>query len=181
VFTQALIDITRRLDEAKTRGLLKEYALIGGFAVSAWGISRATHDIDFALALGSADPVALSRHLRAEYRRGEPHDPLQGVYRIRVAVKDHEIPVQLIVFPPAWTPIIVDGIVALPVLGCSVPVISWQGLILLKLYAGGPQDLLDAQHILDVRQPNRDGIEEIARLADRVHLSTAFRRLVDRS
>ena len=79
-----------------------------------------------------------------------------------------------------WTSIIIDGIVILSVLGCSVPVISWEGLILLKLYAGGPQDLLDAQHILTVRQPSEDEIEKLSQLAVQVDLLGAFRDLVDR-
>ena len=64
-------------DDAKTRHHLDQYALIGGFAVSVWSVPRATHDVDFALALGSSDPAALSRLLQAEFQPGEPDDPLR--------------------------------------------------------------------------------------------------------
>ncbi|HLZ35809.1 MAG TPA: hypothetical protein VKP13_17540 [Nitrospira sp.] len=46
-----------RLDDAKARLLLDQYALIDGFAVSAWGLPRATQDVDSALALGSSEDV----------------------------------------------------------------------------------------------------------------------------
>ena len=81
VFAQALTEIVRRLDDARTHHLLDQYALIGGFAVAAWGVPRATHDLDFALALGSADPAALSRHLNARFHSGEAEDPLRGCPR----------------------------------------------------------------------------------------------------
>jgi len=180
VFDQALTTITRRLDEAKAQGFLKDYALIGGFAVSAWGIPRATQDVDFALVLGSADPEGLSRHLDSEFLPGDGDDPLRGVFQLKLSIEDQRVPVQLILLPPRWTSIIIDGIVTLSVLGCSVPVISWEGLILLKLYAGGPQDLLDAQHIFAVRKPTVNEIEKLSKLAVQVDLLGAFRDLVDR-
>ena len=72
MFAQALTEIVRRLEDARTHHLLDQYALIGGLAVAAWGVPRATHDLDFALALGSADPAALSRALSTPAsRRGE--------------------------------------------------------------------------------------------------------------
>ena len=178
MFAQALTDINQRLNDAKVRGLLEQYALIGGFAVSAWGIPRATQDVDFALALGSADPVTLSHHLNAEFQAGEPDDPLRGVYRLIFSTEDHDIPIQLILFPPHWTSLLIESVVVLSVLGCTIPVISWQTLILLKLYAGGPQDLIDAQHILDARQPSESEIRSIASLAVRVDLLSEWNRLI---
>ena len=71
MFDQALTEIVRRLEDARTHHLLDQYALIGGLAVAAWGVPRATHDLDFALALGSADPAALSRALNARFQAGE--------------------------------------------------------------------------------------------------------------
>jgi hypothetical protein len=47
-----------------------------------------------------------------------------------------------------------------------VPVVSWQMLILLKLYAGGPQDTLDAQQILQVRHPQANDLKQIGEMAE---------------
>ncbi len=177
MFAEALTTIIRRLEGAKAQGSLEHYALVGGFAVAAWGVPRATQDLDFALVLGEADPAEVSRQLEAVFHPGGPDDPLRGVFRTQVSVADREVPVQLIILPGAWTSIIVHGIVPLTVFGCNVPVVSWQALILLKLYAGGPQDLFDAQKILSVRHPTPDELEDLARLAARVQLEAAVRSL----
>lgn len=179
MFGQALTDIIRRLDEAQANGLLQQYALIGGFAVSAWGVPRATHDIDFVLALGSSTPSALSRHLGAEFSSADPDDPLRGVFSVTLTIEGQPIPVQLILLPPAWAPVVFHRVTSLSVLGCLVPVVSWHALLLLKLYAGGPRDFLDAQELLAVRSPNQDELQEVGDLAELVGLSVAFRELAD--
>ena len=179
MFAQALKEIIRRLDDAQGHHLLERYALIGGVAVSAWGVPRATHDLDFALALGSTDPVTLSRHLQADFQMGDPDDPLRGVFRTNVSSEGWSIPVQLVLLPSKWTSVIFqDRIESLEVFGCMVPIVSWQSLILLKLYAGGPQDLVDAQQILAVRQPTQSDVHTLATLADQLSLSTAWERFI---
>lgn len=47
-----------------------------------------------------------------------------------------------------------------------MPVVSWQVLVLLKLYAGGPQDTLDAHHILQVRHPQPADLEYMREMAE---------------
>jgi hypothetical protein len=59
VFSEALSQIIGRLDQAQKSHLLHSYVLIGGFAVSAWGVARATQDIALAVALGTSEPQAL--------------------------------------------------------------------------------------------------------------------------
>jgi hypothetical protein len=60
----------------------------------------------------------------------------------------------------------------------NVPVVSWQILVLLKLYAGGPQDLADAKTILAVRRPKPEEIKEMSSLATKVGLTHDLRRLL---
>lgn len=177
MFVQALTEILRRLDDAHTHHLLDRYALIGGFAVAAWGVPRATHDLEFALALGGGDPVAMFRHLGVEYQAGDADDPLCGVFLLTVTIEDVAIPVQLIVLPSVWNTVIFRGITTLSVFGCAVPVVSWQSLILLKLYAGGPQDLLDARQVLAVCQPGQVDMQTISLLADQLGLSAEWQAL----
>ncbi len=178
MFAQAITEIVRRLDDAQARHLLEQYALIGGFAVSAWGVPRATHDVDFAMALGSSEPAALAQFLQAEFQPGDPNDPLRGVFRTHVAVNELSVPIQLIVLPTAWNSILFRDMTLLLVLGCTVPVVSWQVLILLKLYAAGPQDLLDAQQILAVRQPTEAERKALETLAGQVGLSEEWQAMV---
>ena len=170
MFQQALAEILSRLETAQRRGLLGSYALIGGFAVSAWGVPRATQDFDFAVAIGSADPLVLAKFLGAQYHAGGPDDPLQGVMDVSIDVEGQSTPLQLVVFPTAFTKLAFRHVESLSVLERIVPVVSWQVLILLKLYAGGPQDMLDARQILKVRHPHQDDLKGIAEMAESVGL-----------
>lgn len=153
MFREALIEIIRRLDRARDRKLVHAYALVGGFAVSVWGKPRATLDIDMVVALGVTDPAMLAADLKASYHPGDPDDPLRGVFRAEIPVGEHVVPVQLIVLQPRWADAVFRSVETVSVLDCSVPVVNWQALVLLKLYAGGPLDLQDARDIVTVRQP----------------------------
>jgi hypothetical protein len=171
VFQQALIDITRRLDEARQHKLVQSYALVGGFAVSAWGVARATQDIDLAVALGTADPTRLATHLKASYQPGDQDDPLRGVFRLELTVGERVVPVQLILLQPKWADLVFRHVKTIVVLECRLPVVDWPALVLLKLYAGGPVDLQDARDIIAVRQPSSSERKELAALAQTVDLT----------
>ncbi len=166
MFQQALADILSRLETARTRGLLQAYALIGGFAVSAWGVPRATQDIDFAVAIGSADPQALATFLDGRYEAGDTDDPLRGVVHTSIQVGLGSVSVQLIFFTAALTDMTFRHVETLSVLDRAVPVVAWQVLVLLKLYAGGPQDKLDARQILSVKDPQAVDLEKITKMAE---------------
>jgi hypothetical protein len=154
VFPQALSQIISRLDQAREKELIHAYALVGGFAVSAWGVARATQDIDLAVALGTSEPKALAAYLGATYEQGDTDDPLRGVFRLLLKIEGVEVPVQLIVLRPKWADELFQGVETVKVLGCAVPVVNWQSLVLMKLYAGGPVDLQDARSIIAVQKPN---------------------------
>ncbi|BCA56464.1 hypothetical protein W02_36040 [Nitrospira sp. KM1] len=51
MFEEALAKVIVRPDAARSEGSLDSYALIGGFAVAAWGVPRATQDIDLAVGI----------------------------------------------------------------------------------------------------------------------------------
>jgi hypothetical protein len=165
VFQEALAEILLRLETAQSRGLLSGYALIGGFAVSAWGVPRATQDFDFAIAIDQADPQALATFIGGRYQPGEPDDPLRGVVIVSMEVEHEPISLQLICLPSRLIGLAFKHIEMLSVLGCSVPVVSWQALIILKLYAGGPHDLLDVHQILKVRRPQAKDVQDIESMA----------------
>ena len=92
----------------------------------------------------------------------------------------NNIPIQLILLPARWTDIILGGLQVFPVYGSSVPVVSWQALVLLKLYAGGPQDLIDALEVWNVRQPDAESVREMQSLADAVGVSGEFKAFIQR-
>lgn len=179
MFTEALSQVIARLEQARNAHLLRSYALIGGFAVSAWGVARATQDIDLAVALGPSEPQALAEYLEATYEPGDIDDPLRGVFRLNLTCEGQSVPVQLIVLPSNWADIAFRGVETVKTLGCSVPVVSWQALVLLKLYAGGPVDWQDARSIVAVRSPNVQAQEDLLAQAEKVGLAHEMRTLLD--
>lgn len=92
-----------------------------------------------------------------------------------ITVDDFSVPFQLVLLLPAWHPVVFAQVESLPVFGCTVHVVSWQALILLKLYA---EDVLDVQHILAVRQPTPAERRALAVQAEAVGLSTAWHALI---
>jgi hypothetical protein len=179
VFPEILSQIVTRLDQARRNGFLQAYALIGGFAVSAWGVSRATQDIDLAVVLGTAQPHTLAVHLGATYEAGDTDDPLQGVFHLTLESNGQTVPAQLIVLRPKWADVAFQGIETVKVLGCAVPVVSWQALVLMKLYAGGPVDLQDARSIVAVRNPGSDERKRLIAQADELEIGQGIRALLD--
>lgn len=181
MFPEGLSKIITCLDEARAQGLLQDYALIGGLAVSIWGEPRATRDLDFAVAIGSGSPQSLAAFLEGSYRPSEPDDPLRGVVSAFVQVGREPIPVQLVFLPEEFSEMVFDGVERVPLMGCAVPVVAWDKLVLLKLYAGGPQDLLDAKQIVEARCPSREVLATVAALAGKVGLAEEWARLVRRA
>jgi len=130
------------------------HALIGASALAAHGVPRSTEDQDLLV----LDPRCLDATLwadlrasevRIEIRRGDAEDPLAGVVRFEA---DAELPVDLVVGKSGWQIPILEG--AGQRAG-EIPVVTAAHLILLKLYAGGPQDAWDIQQLLATEERPR--------------------------
>lgn len=144
-------------------GMLNEsgiaHALIGASALAARGVARSTYDIDLLTTNGQVLEPGLWKSLSSDgfhvdIRRGDADDPLGGVVRVETS---GERPVDVILGKLAWQQRAVER--AEPIAG-GPPVVLARDLVLLKLYAGGPQDLWDVRELL--RQP------ATARLMDEV-------------
>jgi len=134
------------------------HALIGAVAMSAYGVNRASLDLD----LFATDPTCLkpdlwagmeNRGISVEIRKGDLTDPLAGVVRFRAP---GEMPVDVVVGKFPWQARLLDR--AEPVGGALV--VRAADLVLLKLYAGGPQDAWDVQQLLG-RPFREDLIREV--------------------
>ncbi len=139
------------------------HALIGAAAMAVHGVSRATADID----LFTVDDRALRRELWAELElggdeirllRGDFEDPLAG--SIRLSRARDEI-VDVVVGRYAWQAEIVESAMPTPVGGVTVKVARPAGLVLLKLYAGGPKDAWDIQSLLESHDLSDDIQSEV--------------------
>lgn len=69
---------------------------------------------------------------------------------------------------------VLEGVEVLSLAGQSIPVATWDRLLLLKLYAGGPADLLDAHGLWAVARPDSDAVEKLRKLAQQVGLGPEF-------
>ncbi len=136
-----LSQVAETLDAAGIRN-----ALIGAMALTAYGVNRATADID----LLTIDSACLkpdfwsdlkSRGIEVRIRKGDFTDPLAGVVRCDAP---GESPLDVVVGKFAWQRKILDRAEPLG----EQRVVRAADLILLKLYAGGPQDAWDIQQLL---------------------------------
>ncbi|MFZ5877544.1 MAG: nucleotidyl transferase AbiEii/AbiGii toxin family protein [Nitrospirota bacterium] len=177
MFDDALKEISARLEQMRQNGLLRAYGLIGGFACAVHGVPRSTEDIDFVLIPTTQDFKQIAGALGADFQPGGIDDPLLGVFHVSVPGRGAPVPIQLIVLPARWNEMITKGLRAFPVLGSHVPVVSWETLVLLKLYGGAPQDLVDVDAIIQVQRPSSDAWTALASSANSVGVSASLNKV----
>ncbi|HXV59349.1 MAG TPA: hypothetical protein VEK15_01550 [Vicinamibacteria bacterium] len=128
-----------------------DHALIGAAAMALHGVSRATADID----LFTVDENSLQKTLWDELEqngatlrllKGDFDDPLAGSVRISVP---GERTVDVVVGRYAWQADIIGSAEPMSLGEVTVKVARPAGLVLLKLYAGGPKDAWDVQSLLE--------------------------------
>ena len=124
------------------------HALIGAAALAARGVARSTYDIDLLTVDVRVLAAALWEPLRADgagvdVRRGDLDDPLGGVIRVTAA---GERPIDVVLGKGRWQARSLERADRPP---GGPPVVAARDLVLLKLYAGGTQDLWDVRALLD--------------------------------
>jgi hypothetical protein len=140
------------------------HALIGALALSAYGVNRATVDLDlFTTEVSCLEPDLWadlrSRGVAVEVRKGDLTDPLAGVVRFEAP---GENPIDIVVGKFPWQTRVLER--AEPIGGTLV--VRAADLVLLKLYAGGLQDAWDVQQLL-ARPFREELIREVeSRLSD---------------
>jgi hypothetical protein len=152
------------------------YALVGAGAMAAHGIGRSTLDLD----LLATSPAVLSGRfwgslfvegIRADVRRGDADDPLAGIVRFD---SEGETPVDLVVGRSPWQEGVIERATRLEIGEMKLPVARAADLILLKLYAGGSQDLWDVQQLLAAGDRDALAREVESRLAELPDESSAL-------
>jgi len=78
-------------------------------------------------------------------RRGDAEDPLAGAVRL---TGPGQVILDIIVGRSAWQAQVLERASPSEIEGVSVPVATVADLVLLKLYAGGPQDAWDVEQLL---------------------------------
>lgn len=166
-------DIDRVL--AVLRRLDLPHALIGGWAVIVWGFLRTSEDIDILVDLPASRRreliAALNEEYEARWLAGGEDDPVSGLVRAAPRSTDR-FPIDLLTARGRADRGALSRAIAVTVEGISIPVVSAEDLIAMKLEAGGGQDYADARRLLEVL---KGGLDE-ARLEE----SCRERRAVDR-
>jgi predicted nucleotidyltransferase len=179
---KGLREFSKILRKAKQKGDIKGYALIGGVAVSARSRPRATKDIDF---LVHAEEYALSKTIPKmiskkgyEYKifKGGLLDPINGV--IRILDEDGGEFVDLIPLFWNWQKEAIENAEEIEIFdGIIIPIAKTEDLIVLKLKAGGSQDMLDAQELLKASKLGLDR-DRLMKLAKRARVDKKLSRLL---
>ena len=121
------------------------HALIGAAALAARGIARSTYDIDLLTTdLRVLDPRVWTTLPTdaVDIRRGDVDDPLAGVIRIAIG---SDRPVDVVVGKHPWQE---RAVARAEAIAGVTRVVLARDLGLLKLYAGGTQDLWDVRELL---------------------------------
>ncbi|MFQ5828512.1 MAG: nucleotidyl transferase AbiEii/AbiGii toxin family protein [Candidatus Methylomirabilia bacterium] len=150
------------------------YALMGGLAVAAWGVPRATEDIDL-LADASPSPE-LDAALRAagfeaEWRRGDANDPIPLLLRLGSGSGPE---IDVVCATRAWEREMLGRSIGVRMPeGPETPVVAVEDLIVLKLMAGGPGDLADVADLLERAGP----LSELEKRAEARGVSELLRQV----
>jgi predicted nucleotidyltransferase len=148
----SLSDLLRPVD-AIFKNCRSSYALIGGYAVAAWGEERATRDIDL---FCMSDSTRIRNELRKEniqfeHRTGEWGDPIAEVIRIDMGDTTSPFEVDILFGIKDAPPGILNRVRIIDIEGVAIPVASPEDMVLLKLLGGSPRDLEDARSILQIQ------------------------------
>jgi hypothetical protein len=169
-----VVDVSALLDR---RGV--PHAVIGAVALAVHGVPRATADVDVLV----TDPRCLdatwwesfvAAGATVDVRRGDAEDPLAGVVRIAPA---GDTVLDLIVGRPGWQEDVVRRATRVSLAGAMLPVVRASDLIVLKLYAGGPQDAWDVDQLLDA-VPGLEAEVDAALDALPAECATLWRRIL---
>ena len=122
------------------------YALIGGVALSQWGVVRATYDVDFKILVPDLDFDSVRANLRAAFpMRARAHVPENPFI---VAVEIDGVIVDFLLTLPGYEELIIERAVKRDLGGWSIWICSAEDLIIQKAVAGRSKDWPDIEAVL---------------------------------
>lgn len=180
---KGLEEFAKLLNKAKEKGELEGYVLIGGLAVSARARPRGTKDIDF---LVKADKsfftktvpgLAAKKGYTCKLYKGDILDPVNGLVRIFDEDKNEFIDIIPVFW--RWHEDVVNNAEEIDISkGISIPIARIEDLIVLKLKAGGPQDMLDVNELIEVSKKTKIDVERLKELAKKARVDKKLSRLM---
>ena len=179
-----------RLEEALRKAVTfleshgHRYALVGGIALSQWGVVRATYDVDIKVLVPDMDYSAIRAALRAAFpQRAREHLPQESLV---IAVEIEGVTVDFLLALPGYEELIIQRAVQRDLGGWTVWICSAEDLIIQKVVAGRPRDWSDVEALLIEHQTRIDDayiegwLEQFAEALEKPELLTDYQHLRER-
>ena len=129
-------------------------SLIGGWAAVAWGVVRATKDVDLLADLSNPGKATVLAALRKagyspDWRTGGEDDPIPEL--LHIGRKGSDLAVDVIVAHKAFDFAALRRCRKVRIGSWHAPVLAPEDLVAMKLFAGGALDFEDARGILQTQ------------------------------
>ncbi len=156
-----------------------EYAVIGALAASIHGVVRASLDADAVVSLALSAAGDLERAIAAagfktELRMGDPDDPIPALLAVADSFGNR---VDLLVGLRGLEREAFSRAIEVTFQGATLRIIGREDFIAMKVFAGGPQDLVDARRAMESDRQALD--ETLLRRLAKGYGSAASRALED--
>lgn len=156
-----LLDVIERLVNEKI-----VYAVVGALAAAIHGAVRASLDADVLVSLTIEKATRLERNFATagfttELRRGDVDDPIPALLKL---ADRYDNRVDLLIGLRGMEPAAFTRVVEIPFQGETVKFIGPEDFIAMKVFAGGPLDVVDARRAILARGEslNRDLLRRLA-------------------
>jgi predicted nucleotidyltransferase len=160
------------------------YAVIGGIALSQWGVVRVTQDVDLKVLVSNLDydgvRAFLTRAFPKPARRHAPQNPFI------VAVEIDEVIVDFLLTAPGYEEQIIARAVRRNLNGFSIWVCSVEDLIIQKVVAGRGKDWPDVEALL-IEQRGKleeayvdNWLSQFAEALEKPEMLVEYRRLFEK-
>ncbi len=160
------------------------YAVIGGIALSHWGVSRYTHDVDLKVLVPELDFDSVRADLRRAFpTRARVHAPENPFI---VAVDIDGVIVDFLLTLPGYEENIINRAVQRDLGGWSAWICSAEDLIVQKVVAGRGKDWPDVEALLAEQHGKLDQnyiqswLKQFAEALEQPELLTDYLKLVQR-
>jgi len=155
------------------------YAIIGGIALSQWGVVRATYDVDIKVLVPDTDYTRIRDLLLLSFptraRKRLPENPLI----ISVLIED--VVVDFLLTIPPYEELIIERSIQRDIRGKQIRICSAEDLIIQKIIAGREKDWDDVKALL-IEQKNRldenyivDWLKQFAEVLENPSIFTKYK------
>ncbi len=151
-----------------------DYAVIGALAASLHGAGRASLDADLVVSASVMEGTRIEKALKeagltTEFRRGDLEDAIPGLVRVSDSFGNQ---VDVLLGIRGLDPKAFSRTVEVPLEGAQLRFVGREDFIAMKVAAGGPIDLVDAESAI-VADPKSLDVQLVRRLGSRFGKSTS--------